>query len=182
MQLRVDQAGTGLIIRAGRSHKAPHLLGSHGTLSISCAGKKRPIPSTADPAAAVEPVTPPVFGSSEHSGGVWSCTVLVQGPVSAASFPASPSRTLIYLLLLNRENTTGMYKHRDRLLLCSASAEGRGKRFLWPVHPFQLEDKQKKQIHPNCLVARTTKHTKAEQSSSYCLGSPSPWQRRGEPR
>lgn len=37
---------------------------------------------------------------------------------------------------------------------------------------------------PKLPVTRTTKRTKAEQSSSYCLldHSPSPWQRRGEPR
>lgn len=60
--------------------------------------------------------------------------------------------------------------------------------FLWSVHPFQFKVKQKKQIHPNYLVAAfgasTTKCTKAEQSSSCCLldQSPFPWQRHGEPR
>lgn len=53
--------------------------------------------------------------------------MLVQGPVSAASSPASPSRTLIYfLLLLNRESTVGMYKHREGLLVSRASAVGWG--------------------------------------------------------
>lgn len=53
--------------------------------------------------------------------------MLVQGPDSAASSPASSSRTLIYLLLLlNGESAAGMYKHRERLLVCSASVVGWG--------------------------------------------------------
>ena len=53
--------------------------------------------------------------------------MLVQGPVSAASSPASPSRTLIYLLLLlNVESAVGTYNHREGLLVSSASAVGWG--------------------------------------------------------
>lgn len=53
--------------------------------------------------------------------------MLVQEPVSAASFPTYPGRTPIYVLFpLNGESAVGMYRHREGLLVSNASHMGWG--------------------------------------------------------